>query len=103
MTSARVSATIDADFPVAGVDNDSQGFRDNFSIIRDGLATANAEITELQTNTAKLNDDNDFNGNVIANAVTNQLYGIISLLSIYIRRFNGCTCSTISKVPQISS
>lgn len=77
MTSAIVSATIDADFPVAGVDNDSQGFRDNFSIIRDGLATANAEITELQTNTAKLNDDNDFNGNVISNAVTNQLYGSV--------------------------
>ena len=77
MTSAIVSATIDADFPVAGVDNDSQGFRDNFSIIRDGLATANAEITELQTNTAKLNDDNDFNGSVISNAVTNQLYGSV--------------------------
>jgi hypothetical protein len=77
MTSQIVSSTIDADYPVAGQDNDSQGFRDNFSIIKDGLATSAAEITDLQTNTAKLNDDNDFQGNVIANAQTNRLYGTV--------------------------
>ena len=72
-----VSSTIDADYPVAGQDNDSQGFRDNFSIIKDGLATGAAEITVLETNTAKLNEDNDFQGNVIANAQTNRLYGTV--------------------------
>jgi hypothetical protein len=77
MTSQIVSSTIDADYPVAGQDNDSQGFRDNFSIIKDGLATGAAEITDLQTNTAKLNADNDFQGNVIANAQTNRLYGTV--------------------------
>lgn len=77
MTSQIVSATIDEDFPVAGQDNDSQGFRDNFNIIKDGLATANSEITVLQTSTAKLDVDNDFNGTVIANAQTNRLYGTV--------------------------
>jgi hypothetical protein len=77
MTSAIISATIDADYPVAGQDNDSQGFRDNFSIIKDGLATAGAEITDLQTNTAKLNANNNFGGYLIDNAVTNRLYGTV--------------------------
>jgi hypothetical protein len=77
MTSAIVSSTIDADYPVSGQDNDSQGFRDNFSVIKDGLATANAEITVLQNTSAKLNVDNDFGGNVIDNATTNRLYGSV--------------------------
>ena len=77
MTSAIVSSTIDADYPVSGQDNDSQGFRDNFSVIKDGLAIANAEITVLQNTSAKLNVDNDFGGNVIDNATTNRLYGSV--------------------------
>jgi len=76
-SSEIISATVDADYPVAGQDNDSQGFRDNFSIIKDGLATANAEITDLQVNTARLDEDNDFGGNVIDNAQTNRLYGTV--------------------------
>jgi hypothetical protein len=77
MTSAIVSSTIDADYPVSGQDNDSQGFRDNFSVTKDGLATAAAEITVLQNSTAKLDADNDFGGNVIDNATTNRLYGSV--------------------------
>jgi len=68
MTSAIVSATIDATYPVAGQDNDSQGFRDNFSIIKQGLATAASEITNLQNNAARTDTANDFLGNVILNA-----------------------------------
>ena len=47
MTSQIVSATIDENYPIAGQDNDSQGFRDNFSIIKTGLATAASEPTTL--------------------------------------------------------
>lgn len=68
MTSAINSATIDAAYPVAGVDNDSQGFRDNFTSIKNNLSTAASEITTLQADTAKLNADNDFNGNIISEA-----------------------------------
>jgi hypothetical protein len=68
MASNINSTDIDAEYPVAGVDNDSQGFRDNFSTIKNSLATAKGEITDLQTNTAKLNANNDFNGNKIQEA-----------------------------------
>ena len=61
--------TIDAAYPVAGVDNDTQGFRDNFQIIRDGLGTASTEITVLQESAAKLDEDNNFNGSQIASAL----------------------------------
>lgn len=80
MTSAIVYSTVDEDFPVAGVDNDSQGFRDNFTVIKTGLQTANSEITNLQTYSAKLGNDagtevvNDFGGNVISNAKTSRVY-----------------------------
>jgi len=63
-----VSSTIDESFPVAGQDNDSQGFRDNFQIIKTGLGVANTEITTLETNTAKKNAANDFAGNDIFDA-----------------------------------
>ena len=59
MASNIVSETIDAAYPVAGVDNDTQGFRDNFQIIKDGLSTAKSEITSLQDQTAKVTDANN--------------------------------------------
>lgn len=55
--------TIDEGFPVAGVDNNSQGFRDNFSIIRTSLGDAKTEITDLQDNAARKDEDNDFANN----------------------------------------
>jgi len=63
-----VTGTIDAAFPVAGQDNDSQGFRDNFSIIKAGLETAASEIGLLLTGTAKTDANNDFAGNALINA-----------------------------------
>jgi hypothetical protein len=81
MTSAIVSSTIDAAFPVAGQDNNSQGFRDNFLITKTGLSQAATEISALQLNTAKLNvATNDFSGNIIQNAVTKKLYGSVATI-----------------------
>ena len=62
MTTAITVTSIDGAFPVAGQDNDSQGFRDNFSQIKTQLTTAGTEITALQTNSAVTNADTDFNG-----------------------------------------
>jgi hypothetical protein len=59
---------IDAEYPVAGVDNDSQGFRDNFSAIKDSLSATAADLSTLDSDTAKLNANNDFNGNDIQEA-----------------------------------
>ena len=80
MTSAIVSSTIDAAFPVAGQDNNSQGFRDNFQVTKTGLAQAATEISALQLNTAKLDATNDFAGSIIQNAVTNKLYGAVATI-----------------------
>ena len=63
MASSIISTTIDETFPVAGQDNDSQGFRDNFNIIKDNFAYAKSEIEDLQDTTAKLNVDNSFDNN----------------------------------------
>ena len=59
---------ISADFPIAGQDNDSQGFRDNFATTVANFAAAKAEIEALQTNGAVKNADNNFLGNTINNA-----------------------------------
>ena len=40
---------IDGTYPVAGVDNDSQGFRTNFTNIKNNFAFAKSEITDLQS------------------------------------------------------
>jgi hypothetical protein len=68
MASNIISDTIDGTYPVAGIDNDTQGFRDNFTIIKTGLSTAQSEISTLQSTTAKLNASNDFNGTNITDA-----------------------------------
>jgi hypothetical protein len=51
---------IDQDFPVAGQDNESLGFRDNFSAIKETLEYAEDEILTLQETTAKLDIRNEF-------------------------------------------
>ena len=76
MTSAITTTNIDETYPIAGVDNNSQGFRDNFTNIKTGLEIAASELTALQTNTAKLNTDNDFLTNSIANAAYYKFYGV---------------------------
>jgi len=50
MTSAINTNGINVNYPVPGVNNSSQGFRDNFSVIRTDLNTAASEITNLQNN-----------------------------------------------------
>jgi len=71
-------SAINENFPVAGQDNDTQVFRDNFDTIKTSLQTANTEVTALQDATQGLAltayDDeagsgSDFNKSVIYNAV----------------------------------
>lgn len=68
MASTIDVTNIDADFPVAGVDNDSQGFRDNFTVIKTNLTTAGQEISTLQNNRARIDADNNHVGNKIIDA-----------------------------------
>ena len=62
-------SSIDATYPIAGKDNDSQGFRDNFGYIKSGLEIAQGEITSLQDNAAVTSGNNNFNNNQISGAV----------------------------------
>lgn len=61
--------SINENFPVAGQDNDTQVFRDNFDTIKTSLRNAKDEITDLQDDSAKLNLDNDFGLKKIQRAV----------------------------------
>ena len=56
MASSLSPTSIDATFPVAGQDNDSQGFRDNFNQIKTDLTNAKSELENLQS-TAVLKAD----------------------------------------------
>lgn len=77
-TSAIPYNSIQENYPVAGIDNNSQGFRDNFYYIKTGLSTASSEITLLNTKAALLDEDNDFNGVTLSNARTTRLYPIVN-------------------------
>ena len=67
-TVTQYSNQINVNFPVAGEDNDSQGFRSNFSSIQNAFLTASKEITTLQVNSVSLTNQNDFGNNVIKRA-----------------------------------
>jgi len=57
---------IDGAYPVAGQDNNSQGFRDNFTNTKTNFTYAANEITALQTNGVFTNVDNNMNNYDIA-------------------------------------
>lgn len=72
MTSSINTTGINVNYPVAGVDNNSQGFRDNFAAITAQFTTAASEITTLQNFSAVNNAANNFNGNTQQNFVALQ-------------------------------
>lgn len=65
---------IDVNYPVPGVNNDSQGFRTNFTSIKNNLNTAANEITDLQNKVvlkqalANSSINNDMANTLISNA-----------------------------------
>jgi hypothetical protein len=74
VTSLINFAAINENFPVAGQDNDTQVFRDNFGTIRDNFETAKTEITDLQDNAARTDEDNDFLYNVVGSLTLQDAY-----------------------------
>ena len=60
MPSLINTTELDTEFPVPGQDNDSQGFRDNFTNVKTNLDTAKTEIETLQNTTVKVNADTTF-------------------------------------------
>jgi hypothetical protein len=69
MASNISTTNIDDNYPVAGQDNDSQGFRDNFQNIKTALTTAKTEITGLQDTRARVDQNNDFTDKELSKAI----------------------------------
>lgn len=71
MTSQLTSlyTSINENFPVAGQDNDTQVFRDNFDTIKQSIRKAGEELTDLQLHSARTDAETNFNENYISNAV----------------------------------
>ncbi len=59
---------IDTAYPVAGQDNSTQGFRTNFTNIKQNFEYAEQEINALQSNGVVNNAANNFNDNLIYSA-----------------------------------
>ena len=74
MTSNINFAAINENFPVAGQDNDTQTFRDNFDTIKTNFSSAKTEITDLQDNSARTDSDNDFLYNVVGSLTLQDAY-----------------------------
>ena len=74
MTSAINPNNIDGAYPVAGQDNNSQGFRDNFTNTKTNFQYAADEISDLQNKVVLkaalvgTTLDNDMNGVILSNA-----------------------------------
>lgn len=74
--SAINTGTINVNYPVAGTNNSSEGFRTNFSGIKNNLDTAGAEITDLQNKVivksalTGITLNNDMANTLISNALT---------------------------------
>ena len=101
MTSQIDTTSIDATYPVAGQDNSSQGFRDNFTIIKSNFQSAYTEITALQTNAILSGQTNDLNGtttitNGIFNGSRETLYTITGYTSPIAVNFNNGTYQKIT-------
>ena len=60
---------IDTAYPVAGQDNDSQGFRDNFANIKQAIDDSKSAISTLEGTAPSTQGDNDFNDNEISKVV----------------------------------
>lgn len=59
---------INEQFPEAGRDNESQGFRDNFSAIKDSLTQAKTDIEGLEESRLDISSPStDLNGNTVDN------------------------------------
>ena len=58
--------SIDQTFPVAGQDNNRQGFRDNFSTIKNNFTITKTHIAEVTTNYARKNTANKLVNNYLS-------------------------------------
>ncbi len=81
MSSNINNDNIDSTYPIAGQDNDSQGFRDNFSAIKSNFVATKAELEDLQSKAILKSAltggtlSNDLGGNEISNGTHVNFHG----------------------------
>ena len=110
MTSQINPADIDGNYPIAGVSNNTQGMRDNFTNTRTNFQYASDEITDLQNNAvlkAALSGttlDNNLGNNVVYNALVKGISGtvVVSLpeygsATYEFKNYSGCTLSELQR------
>jgi hypothetical protein len=67
-TASNYYTKIDQNFPVAGQNNDTQIFRDNYKNIVKSLEFIDIEVTDIKLNAVRSNQTNNFNNNIIKQA-----------------------------------
>jgi len=104
-TVTNYSNSIDATYPVAGIDNDTAGFRTNFAAIKNAFIATSSEITELQSRIDIVSTTSTAFANSIATTVTNSVISnITATLTATVISINSSTgVSTYSKLPVASS
>lgn len=78
MTSLINPSNIDITFPIAGQDNDTQGFRTNYQNIRNNFSVAAREISALQANVSSTFTSNlTVQGNVLTNNIISPIGNLV--------------------------
>ena len=85
---------IDGTYPIAGQDNDSQGFRDNFTNIKNNFTFSKTEIEDLQNNailkTALAGTTLDNNLNNAQLYMVHRSVNLQKLVKILVHRLAAC-------------
>jgi hypothetical protein len=85
---------INGAYPVAGVDNDSQGFRDNFTNIKNNFAYAQSELNDLQS---KVVLKSALSGTTLNNNMAGTLFSGAEVRDLRETRFdNGVIASNVT-------
>ena len=87
------STTINENFPIAGQDNSSKGFRDNFQAIKTALTVAKVEISALENTAVITGISNDLANTVIGNATVRNFNSPIYEISNTNQNFVVYDCS----------
>lgn len=123
MTSQIVPTNIDGTFPIAGQDNNSQGFRDNFTNTKNNFQYAYNEITDLQNKVLLKSAlsggslDNNMSGSLLGNVLTqgyrDKIYDLgttsgtvsvdFSLASFFTIVLSGSTTFSFANVPSLGT
>lgn len=104
MASQIDPTTIDTTYPIAGQDNDTRGFHDNYRAIQNGLLFAKTEITALQANIVTLTANDAANyGNANVSSYISSYTGNVSAGNISVTGNITASKLTLTSVIQFAN